>query len=260
MMKANPVVAVAVATVLILSASCALAAGVSISIPDTTASRGETIWVPVYASDVTDSGVYSYQLIMSFDSTFAEIVDVSCEGGIADVGSWMDPVWFIKEGEDSLRVAGAGTDGLSGEGLLVLVGVNVLESAPADSMYLGLHEVVLNEGTPDTDPDGGWLSISCAGVDDLPGSDEAGPLRIERLAPATIRWSLVGVDSQGASLRIYDAFGRLVTLLNPVGSEQAASFIWKGDNSAGEAVSGGVYFYRLESGGSSWTGKVCILK
>jgi hypothetical protein len=244
----------------LVMASGAGAETVNMSIPDTTAGRGDTLWIPIWSTSLTDSNVYSYQFIISFDSTFIEIVGVSSDGGITDAGPWMAPIWHIIDGEDSLRVASAGTEPLSGEGLFVRVGVTVLDTAPSDSsMYLGLHDCILNEGVPVVSPDGGWIFITAGGVDYVPG-DGSGPVKVERLSPATIRWEVANVDTHGARLQIYDAFGRFVASVGPSGSDEAVTFTWKGMNSGGEAVSGGVYFYSLSSGGKQYSGKVCILR
>ena len=245
---------------MLIAVSGASAAAVYMSIPDTTAARGDTLYVPVYSTDVTDSGVYAYQLLVSFDSTFVEIVGVSDEGSLTDVGPWMDPMWHIMDGEDTVRVASAGTSPLSGEGLFVLIGLSVLDSAPSDSsMFLGLHQVYFNEGIPAVSPDGGWLSVTSAGVPGAPGA-AGDPFIMERLSRTSVRWSLTGAPVSGARLEIYDAFGRFVTSLGPDSSSEWGRFTWNGENAAGEAVSGGVYFYKLSYGEGVWSGKVCVLR
>lgn len=246
--------------IVLIMASSAGASTVSMSIPDTTAGRGDTLYIPMWSTDVTDSNVYSYQFVMSYDSTFIEIVDVTDDGAITDAGPWMSPTWHIIAGQESLRVASAGTEPLSGQGLFVSVGVRVLDSAPSDSsVYLGLHQCILNEGNPAVSPDGGYIFITTVGVDRLP-DEGGGPVRIERLSPTAVRWELASADTHGARLQIYDAFGRFVTSVEPAGSEDATTFTWKGRNSDGDAVSGGVYFYSLSSGEKKYSGKVCILR
>lgn len=260
MLQKGSISAGACIAIALMIASCACAAAVNMSIADTTAARGDTLWMPVWSTDITDSNVYSYQFIMSFDSTFVEILDVTDDGGITDVGPWMAPSWHIREGEDSLRVASAGTEPLSGEGLFVTIGIRVLDVAPTDSSaFLGLHDCIMNEGVPAVLPDGGWLFIATAGVAHLP-EDGSGPVRIERLTPTTIRWELANVDTHGASLEIYDAFGRFVTRVEPMVSDDAVAFTWTAKNSEGAAVSGGVYFYRLSTRSDQWSGKVCVLR
>jgi len=236
------------------------AGAIEMSMPDTTAARGETLYIPVWSSDLTDSNVYSYQFIMSYDSAFVKIVDVSNDGSITDVPPWLGPAWHIREGEDSLRVASAGVEPLSGEGLFVLIGLEVLATAPADSgIYLDLHDFVLNEGVPGAVPDGGWLFIGSAGVEPVRG-DSGGPVRLERLSSTSVRWHLADADTHDSRLEIYDAFGRFVASVRPAAADDAVAFTWEGRNSGGGAVSGGVYFYKLTSGEKQYSGKVCILK
>ena len=260
MLRAGSISAgVFVALTIVFSVSAA-ASTVSMSVPDTTAGRGDTLYVPIWSTDVTDSNVYSYQFVLSFDSTFVEIIDVTDEGGITDAGPWMAPTWHIRDGEDSLRVASAGTEPLSGQGLFVSIIVRVLDSAPSDSsMFMGLHQYILNEGVPGVTADGGWLFVTSTGVERV-GDDAQGPVRVERLSSTTIRWALAGVDTHDARLQIYDAFGRFVAAVGPAGSDDGVTFTWKGRTSEGEPVSGGVYFYRLTSGGRQYSGKVCILR
>ena len=259
MRTASLAAAVCVGAALILASSPA-GAIVYMSVPDTTAGRGDTLWVPIYSTDVSEADVYSYQLIVSFDSTFVEIIGVSNEGAFTDAAAWMDPAWHIIEGEDSLRIASAGTSPLTGEGLFMLVGLTVLSAAPSDSsMFIGLHECILNEGVPPVSPDGGWLFVTTVGVPTDAGAG-ADPFTLERLSPRSVRWSITEMDARDVSLEIYDAFGRFVTSLSPDSSAERASFTWEGDNSEGEAVSGGVYFFRLRSGQSQWSGKVCVLR
>lgn len=245
---------------LFMLAAATSAGAIDLYMPDTTAAQGETLYIPLWSSDLTDSNVYSYQFIMSYDSTFVNIVDVSNDGSITDVPPWLGPAWHIIDGEDSLRVASAGTEPLTGAGLFVLIGVEVLATAPSDSsIYLGLHDFVLNEGVPGASPDGGWLFIGAAGVEPIRG-DGDGPVIVERLSPTSVRFELADADTHDSRLEIYDAFGRFVTSVRPAAADDAVAFTWEGKNAEGGIVSGGVYFYKLSSGEKQFSGKVCILK
>ena len=64
-----------------------------------------------------------------------------------------------------------------------------------------------------------------------------------------------------ASLSIYDICGRLVRTLAD-GDHQPGrhTVAWKGDSQDGPAVSSGVYFYRLEAGGTSLTRKITLIR
>ena|GEM_PF-2234803 len=260
--------------VMLTAVQPSLAGSVSLYIPDTSAVRSETVWVPLYASDLTDSGVYSYSLIISFDSTFVEMLGISREGAIADMASWLDPVWNIVPGQDSLRVAGAGTEPLAGRGPFLWAGLRVLESAPADSgMFLGLHRVLLNEGHPVAGAAGGRLQITTAesGARAQQSWAHRGRVRVERLSPTAIRWHLPAGyteddthgdagDDAAQLLLIYDAFGEFVTSIEPEAAEQGITYTWDGRALDGRPVSGGVYFYQIGSGQGKRCGKVRLLR
>jgi len=63
------------------------------------------------------------------------------------------------------------------------------------------------------------------------------------------------------SLRIYDICGRLVRTLAD-GPHQPGRYrtAWDGTDEAGRATASGVYFYRLEAGGASLTGKLAFIR
>jgi hypothetical protein len=75
----------------------------------------------------------------------------------------------------------------------------------------------------------------------------------------TIEYSL---DAGGSvSLRVYDVSGRLVrTLVEGEKGPGAHAEVWNGRNDRGEAVSTGVYFYRLRAGEKVLTRKAVLLK
>jgi len=75
----------------------------------------------------------------------------------------------------------------------------------------------------------------------------------------TIQYSL---DAGGrVSLRVYDVSGRLVrTLVDGEKGPGAYAEVWNGRNDRGEAVSTGVYFYRLRAGDNVLTRKAVLLK
>jgi hypothetical protein len=71
-----------------------------------------------------------------------------------------------------------------------------------------------------------------------------------------------GLAADGAvSLRVYDVSGALVRVLvdgwRPAGPHEA---VWDGRNGSGEAMSSGVYFYRLQADGFTQTRKMVLLK
>ena len=77
------VICIGVCLMLLLQAPQGRAGTIELSLQDTCASPGESLWLPIYTTDVTDSGVYGYNLIMKFDSTFIEIDSVTSDGTIS---------------------------------------------------------------------------------------------------------------------------------------------------------------------------------
>ncbi|MGD1048349.1 MAG: M1 family aminopeptidase [Candidatus Krumholzibacteriaceae bacterium] len=68
-------------------------------------------------------------------------------------------------------------------------------------------------------------------------------------------------EPAAASLRIYDAAGRLVRVL-AAGALSRGTYVrtWDGTDASGRAVSSGVYFYRLDAGAFSRTRKMVLLR
>ena len=62
-------------------------------------------------------------------------------------------------------------------------------------------------------------------------------------------------------LRVYNTAGQLVrTLVNDRQDAGAHTATWDGLNDSGSAVSGGVYFYTLESGANKATKRMVLMK
>jgi hypothetical protein len=73
--------------------------------------------------------------------------------------------------------------------------------------------------------------------------------------------SFVVPSSERVRLTIYDASGRLVrTLLDEVRSYGSYDVVWDGKNDLGQAVSSGVYLYRIAAGNHVETKKMTLLK
>jgi flagellar hook assembly protein FlgD len=63
------------------------------------------------------------------------------------------------------------------------------------------------------------------------------------------------------SIKVYSATGRLVaTLVNGRVEPGRYAAYWDGSNSAGDQVSSGVYFYRMEAGDFSSVKKMLVVR
>ncbi len=68
-------------------------------------------------------------------------------------------------------------------------------------------------------------------------------------------------DKQQASLRIYNCKGQLVrTLVEGVLNSGSQSLVWDGLDQSGNAVTSGIYLYRLQSGAQSLTRRMILIK
>jgi hypothetical protein len=247
--------------------STAQAGTIELTVPDTCANRGDLLWLPIYTTDVTDSGVMGYNLVVKYDSTFAGIDSVTSDSTISAVWGGGFLLWAVLEGEDSLRIANAGLGPLSGSGVLVRIGMRIPMSAPSDSATeISIPKAILRDD-PHKAPEvthPGRLVVPCgtAGTDDT--QREKQPFRMQRLGPSRIRWSIDSEAAPAGDLRIYDVFGRLVTVVEPALASEAASYTasytWRGCESSGKQVAAGVYFYDVSVGRKRWSGKVGIMK
>jgi hypothetical protein len=250
-------------TVLVLGFQVAgLAGTIELSLPDTCAAPGDTLWLPVYTTDVTDSGVWGYNLTFHFDTSFVEVDSVTSDETISEAWGGTALIWHLAAGSDSLRIADAGIQQLSGEGILVRIGLKILETSPTDSStMLSIPNAVLRDD-PDKPPTvtyPGWLTVPCTAGSRYRDEGEKA-LEINWLDPARIRWHLDSEEVRAGDLRIYDSMGRLVAEVEPAASSAGATFIWNGTTGWGRKAAAGVYFYRVASGRRFWHGKVGILR
>jgi len=77
----------------------------------------------------------------------------------------------------------------------------------------------------------------------------------------TIGYHVSGASAKHVTLKIYDVHGRYVTtLVDAVKEAGEYTVMWDGRNSGGEPVYSGVYFMRLEAGGSNTVRKMVLMK
>lgn len=98
-------------------------------------------------------------------------------------------------------------------------------------------------------------NINTLNIDNLGISNAPNPMSTNTL------FAYVVNGKQNASLSVYDATGRLVnTLFNDLQSSGKHFYNWVGDDSNGNLLSGGVYYYSLTSGSDKVNGKLIIVR
>jgi hypothetical protein len=143
---------------------------------------------------------------------------------------------------------------------------------PASPSYI--RDLLKTTGTPQVTPPAGNIgprpdlraALEAIGLSDVPDVEVTAASVVlhqnfpNPLNPGTlIEFSLENPGS--VSLTVHDASGRLVaTLLERNLAEGAHHVAWDGRDAAGRRVSSGVYFYRLESGTTSATKRMVLVK
>ena len=112
----------------------------TLSLHDTSYTQTLTFNLPVYISDVTSLGIISSQFTLTFNSSILQALDVIKAGSMSS--TWTAPAYNISGGR--IDVALAGSQPLSGSGVLVYVRFKVLPAA-SGSTTIALSNVLFNE-------------------------------------------------------------------------------------------------------------------
>ena len=129
---------------------------VQVSMPDTTASPGDTLDIPVVVGDVTGLGIIGVGLKITYTDTVLTALSVSTEGTITPSGWLVTP--NITAGQ--VNIAMAGTTPLSGSGPLVYIKFVVSSNLPFGGVSpLHFLEVSLNEGGVPASPQDGQVTV-----------------------------------------------------------------------------------------------------
>ena len=127
---------------------------VQVSLPDTNASPGTTINIPIYVSDVTGKDIYSVGVKLAYNSSVLVATGATTVGTISS--GWGSPTVNLDSGQ--IAIGMAGTTALSGSGTLVYVNFNVIGSA-GDTTTIHFAEVIFNEGNPQATTDDGLFGV-----------------------------------------------------------------------------------------------------
>ena len=159
---------------------------------------------------------------------------------------------------------------------LALAGVGPFHNVAADpdplsrTFFDQVYYPAVNEGHVTVSPAGhDWflaeIQSGVTGVEDLPAAAMTGtdllPAVPNPFNPRTAIGFRLAAPGR-VTLRIFDVSGRLVRTL-AAGQAFAAgehTLVWQGHDDAGQAVSSGLYFSRLETGAGTQTGRMVLTK
>ncbi len=206
---------------------------------------GEYVKVPIRVSGAEN--VTSAQFELAFDPADFEVVAVERGELTAGFTSYDNTIGGI------LYVAMAGMFPFSGDGDIAIV--TFLKKRPMLNTALtrlNLSEVLLNEDVPVV-------------IDHKPGTPEIFKLSLGPITPnpsaasTTISFDLS--RSSAVSLCVYNVEGEVVrTLFDGEGRAGRNQVTWDGTDAQGNEVARGIYFCRIEAGGTSATDKVVFIK
>ncbi len=123
----------------------------TLTIPDTSGRKGDTLLVPVLLSGIGANSLYSIQATVDLGSSHAQVVGISTAGSLT-VGS--SASYFTT----TRRLAVALTTPVTADGTLLYLQV-ALTGTPGQTVSLGLSSVLLNEGTPTPTLDAGSVRL-----------------------------------------------------------------------------------------------------
>ena len=129
-------------------------AQISVSLPDTVVEATSSITIPIYVSDVSKTGIYSYQFRLIYDQDVLKPKSIIDDGTISDKRSWNLNAYLDSEG---LVIRASGWPSLSGSGVLLYVKFDVLTSSGYSD--LTLDPFVFNNGTPKTKINNGSFKV-----------------------------------------------------------------------------------------------------
>ncbi|MCD4797152.1 MAG: hypothetical protein K8R49_08295 [Candidatus Cloacimonetes bacterium] len=142
---------------IILIAVSLNATDIGIRIPDTTAVVNDIIDIPVYVdSSLTGESVYSYQLQISFYSSYLSADSVLIAGTISEPFS----INFNNSVPGQITIAAAGSSALIGTGVLLYIRFTALQSGLPPISFTGEENNFFNEGTPGIILNDGSINIS----------------------------------------------------------------------------------------------------
>ncbi len=119
---------------------------IPLRIPDTTATQGSLIDIPIYAdSTLTGKNILAYSLQLTYDPLLLQAVSVVTQGTILQ--QYGSPIVNTST-PGLLKIAGAGTSPLTGAGVLIIMRFNATTTGYGMISFNGNQFNYFNEGNP----------------------------------------------------------------------------------------------------------------
>ena len=133
------------------------AQSILISIPDTTGVNGNTIDIPINIdSSVTGKNVLSYQLKITYSTSYVNLVNVISTGTMSS--GFATPTYNTTNG--TLTISSAGTSALAGKGVLLYLRFQMIQSGYEYLYFSGVNDCYFNQGSPAMTFKSGSINIS----------------------------------------------------------------------------------------------------
>jgi len=135
-----------------------LTAQINVSIPDTAATMGDTLLVPVYVGDLSNDDIYSYQFKLYFDENVIKITGLETEGTISAQWDLISPL-FSNAQDGVVEVGHFGVyHPLTGSGVLIYLRVEAI-GVHLDSSRFQFENFIFNAGQPVAQTKDGKINI-----------------------------------------------------------------------------------------------------
>ncbi|MBN2410438.1 T9SS type A sorting domain-containing protein [candidate division KSB1 bacterium] len=244
--------------ILIVLSSCMLfnfhsvAQTVEVTLPDTTATEGSTISIPVLCNDVTGLGVYSYGFKIEYDQSIITATGVAVDETISL--PWGAPTFNI--GEGTIFIAAAGSAPLNGEGVLLFIDFSI-NGTVGNITMIQFTEAMFNEGEPMAVTTNGNLEVvpptTVKPEPAIPGSFKISPAYPNPFNPSTtVEYELL--SKSRITISVYDELGRFInTLIDESMDMGCHTITWDGYDQSHREVSSGIYFINISAGNTITT-------
>ena len=200
-----------------------------VSIPDTAMGLADSIDVPIFTGDLTALNIFSFESRIVYDSTIVRYSSIVASGTLSN-----NFTISARDTLDTLRVAAAGSQALSGGGILLKVRFRTKTGSTGVSSPLKLAAFKFNEGEPSATTHDGSISIVAAPLaptlvspaDNATSQATNLSLSWNAAAGATSYRLQISTSNTFATTNV-DSSGISLTLFNVHGLSTSTTYFWR---------------------------------